>query len=131
MLSLTFRRFAPKLVRNLTVIPPILNQKKYLPNEEWTYQNNNEIKFGITKEASEQMGEIVFMEFLSMEGDFVAKDCEIASIESVKSVQVLNAPFDCIVLENNTELEECLDTLNENPECEEHSWIVKLEEQKD
>ncbi len=131
MLSLTFRRFAPKLVRNLTVIPPILNQKKYLPNEEWTYQNNNEIKFGITKEASEQMGEIVFMEFLSTEGDFVEKDSEIASIESVKSVQVLNAPFDCIVLENNTKLEECLDTLNENPECEENSWIVKLEEQKD
>ena len=131
MLSLTFRRLGPKLVRNLTVIPPILNQKKYLPNEEWTYQNNNEIKFGITKEASEQMGEIVFMEFLSTEGDFVEKDSEIASIESVKSVQVLNAPFDCIVLENNTKLEECLDTLNENPECEENSWIVKLEEQKD
>ena len=112
-------------------MPPILNQKKYLPNEEWTFENNNEIKFGITNEASEQMGEIVFMEFLSMEGDFVAKDCEIASIESVKSVQVLNAPFDCVVLENNRELEECLDCLNENPECEENSWIVKLEEQKD
>ena len=131
MLSLTFRRFAPQLARNLTVMPPILNQKKYLPNEEWTFENDNEIKFGITKEASEQMGEIVFMEFLSMEGDFVAKDSEIASIESVKSVQILNAPFDCIVLENNRELEECLDCLNENPECEENSWIVKLEEQKD
>jgi glycine cleavage system H protein len=131
MLSLKLRRLAPLLARNLTLAPPILNQKKYLPNEEWIYQNNNEIKFGITKEASEQMGEIVFMEFLFNEGDFISKDDEIAVIESVKSVQVLNAPFDCIVLENNSKLEDCLENLNENPECEDNSWLMKLEEQKD
>tara|TARA_Y100000389_G_scaffold153832_1_gene154176 strand:- start:219 stop:614 length:396 start_codon:yes stop_codon:yes gene_type:complete len=131
MLTLTLRRLVPKLARNLTVIQPVLSNKKYLPNEEWISQHKNEIKFGITKEASEQMGEIVFMEFLSTDGDFVSQDDEIVVIESVKSVQVLNAPFDCVVLENNIELEDCLDTLNENPECEEKSWIIKLEERKD
>ena len=128
MLSLTLRRFAPQLVRNLNISRPILN-KKYLPNEEWISTSENGIKFGITYGAAEQMGEIVFMEYLADEGDFVAKDSEVAAIESVKSVQVLNAPFDCIVLENNTSLEECLEILNENPECEENSWIVRLEEQ--
>ena len=128
MLSLTLRRFAPKLVRNFAIYPPNLN-KKYLPNEEWISTSENGIKFGITHGAAEQMGEIVFMEYLADKGDFVAKDSEVAAIESVKSIQVLNAPFDCIVLENNNSLEECLEILNENPECEENSWIVKLEEQ--
>ena len=130
MLSLTLKRYAPKLVRTLTISLPKLN-KTYLPNEEWINTCDNGIKFGITHEALEKMGEIVFMEYLADEGDFVAKDSEVAAIESVKSVQVLNAPFDCIVLENNTCLEECLESLNDNPECEDNSWIVRLKEKKD
>ena len=128
MLSLPIRRVSSltKMVRNLTILPP--KYKEYLPNEEWISRNNNKIKFGITKEAGEQMGEIVFLEFNNNPGDFVAKNDDLAVIESVKSVQILNAPFDCVIIENNESLEECLECLNENPECEDNSWILNLEE---
>ena len=126
MLSILSRRISPIISRSLTKLPPF--SKTYLPNEEWICGNNT--KFGITSGAVEQMGEIVFLEYNCNPGDFLAKDTEMAIIESVKSVQVLNTPFDCLVMENNTNLEECLDTLNENPECEENSWIIKLEKQE-
>ena len=48
-------------------------------------------------------------------------------IESVKSVEMLKAPFDCILLENNEDLENNLDLLNTNSEGDD-SWLVKLEE---
>ena len=127
MLGILSRRVPPILSRSLTKLPPLSN-KIYLPNEEWLCENKN--KFGITSGAVEQMGEIVFLEYNCNPGDFLAKDTEMAVIESVKSVQVLNTPFDCIVMENNNNLEECLDSLNENPECEENSWIIKLEKQE-
>lgn len=126
MLSLSLRRLTStsKLLRQLTILPPKLN-REYLPNEEWINRNNNQVKFGITEGAVEQMGEIVFLEYSNEPGDFVSKDNELAVIESVKSVQILNAPFDCIVLDNNVSLEECLESLNEDPE---NTWILNLEE---
>ena len=128
MLSLSLRRLTStsKLVRQLTILPPKLN-REYLPNEEWINRNDNQVKFGITKSAVEQMGEIVFIEFNNEPGDFVSKSSELAVIESVKSVQVLEAPFDCVILENNVSLEECLEGLNEDPE---NTWILNLEEKE-
>ena len=128
MLSLSLRRLTStsKLVRQLTILPPKLN-REYLPNEEWINRNDNQVKFGITKSAVEQMGEIVFIEFNNEPGDFVSKSSELAVIESVKSVQILEAPFDCIILENNVSLEECLEGLNEDPE---NTWILNLEEKE-
>lgn len=128
MLSLSLRRLTStsKLVRQLTILPPKLN-REYLPNEEWINRNDNQVKFGITKSAVEQMGEIVFIEFNNEPGDFVSKTSELAVIESVKSVQILEAPFDCIILENNVSLEECLESLNEDPE---NTWILNLEEKE-
>ena len=129
MLSLSLRRLAStsKLARNLTRPPPKFN-REYLPNEEWIKRFDNGAHFGITKEAVEQMGEIVFLEYSNKPGDFVSKSNELAVIESVKSVQILEAPFDCIILENNISLEECLESLNEDPE---NTWILNLEEQEE
>ena len=130
MLSLLSRRIiTSSLRRTLTILPPNLN-KKYLPNEEWTCDIKGGVKFGITENAVEQMGEIVFLEYGSVSGDIVEKNDELATIESVKSVQILNAPFDCVVLETNINLEDCLDNLNESPEDEENSWILKLEKRE-
>lgn len=129
MLSLSLRRLTStsKLVRQLTILPP-KSYREYLPNEEWINRNDNQVKFGITKGAVEQMGEIVFIEFNNEPGDFVSKTSELAVIESVKSVQVLEAPFDCVILENNVSLEECLESLNEDPE---NTWIFNLEEKEE
>ena len=48
-------------------------------------------------------------------------------IESIKAAESIEAPYDCILLENNNLLEDNLDnTINLDPECEDNSWIVKI-----
>ena len=91
-------------------------------------EESDGIKFGITENAVIQMGEIVYIEFNNKPKDFIKKYDELVIIESTKSVQVLSAPFDCNIVENNLDLEESLDCINSNPECENNSWLVKIEE---
>ena len=125
-----FNRFVkPSYLNNIRSISTnkILREKEYLPNEEWISSTNNITKLGITKNAIEQMGEIVYVDYTLENNDVVSKDDEIAVIESVKATESILAPFDCKIIENNLELVENLDYLNESSECEDNSWILKLE----
>ena len=103
-------------------------KKEILPNDEWIKRETNGIKFGVTENAIIQMGELVYLEFNNSPDDYIKKDEELVIIESVKSVQILGAPFDCRIIDNNLNLEESLESINRNPECEENSWLVKIEE---
>ena len=125
-----FNRFVkPSYLNNIRTISTnkILREKEYLPNEEWISSTNNITKLGITKNAIEQMGEIVYVDYTLENNEVVSKDDEIVVIESVKATESILAPFDCKIIENNLELVENLDYLNENSECEDNSWILKLE----
>ena len=125
-----FNRFVkPSNLNNIRSISTnkILREKEYLPNEEWISSTNNITKLGITKNAIEQMGEIVYVDYILENNDVVSKDDEIVVIESVKATESILAPFDCKIIENNLELVENLDYLNESSECEDNSWILKLE----
>lgn len=105
----------------------IFKNKEYLPNEEWIERKNDYTKFGITKNAVEQMGELVYLEFEKEPEVKLSQGDEMATIESVKSVETLVAPFDCIVLENNVKLEDDIEVINLDAESE-NSWILKLKE---
>lgn len=125
-----FNRFVkPSNLNNIRSVSTnkILREKEYLPNEEWISSTNNITKLGITKNAIEQMGEIVYVDYTLENNDVVSKDDEIVVIESVKATESVFAPFDCKIIENNLELVENLDYLNESSECEDNSWILKLE----
>lgn len=125
-----FNRFVkPSYLNNIRSVSTnkILREKEYLPNEEWISSTNNITKLGITKNAIEQMGEIVYVDYTLENNDVVSKDDEIVVIESVKATESVFAPFDCKIIENNLELVENLDYLNESSECEDNSWILKLE----
>ena len=63
-------------------------------------------------------------------GDILEQGDEPVSIESVKAVAGVNIPFDCELLENNEVHIDNLDHLNDNPECEENSWIIKVKKQE-
>lgn len=119
-----YRLLAPR-IRTL-VTTPIRRAKEYLPNEEWIERTNSTTKFGVTKSAIEQMGEIVYIEFSAEPSQELKEGDDLVVIESVKSVQVLTAPFDCVLSENNVELENDLDPINTDGESE-NSWLVKLE----
>lgn len=109
---------------------PVIKKKEYTDTEEWHYTTNDYIKIGLSSNAIEQLGELVFIEFQNEPGELLEKGDEIVSIESVKAVNGVVVPFDCILVENNENHLDNLENLNENPECEENSWIIKVKKQE-
>jgi glycine cleavage system H protein len=109
---------------------PILKKKEYTDTEEWHYTTKDYIKIGLTSNAVEQLGELVFIEFQNEPGDLLEKGDEPVSIESVKAVNGIIIPFDCKLVDNNEIHLDNLEHLNENPECEENSWIIKVKKQE-
>lgn len=114
------------IIRNIYT-SPLLKTKEYLPNEEWIKKSQSDkmTKFGVTRCAIEQMGEIVYIEYNAEPGDELLKGDDLVIIESVKSVQSILAPFDCVLIENNNNLEDDMDLINTDAESED-SWLVKL-----
>ena len=128
----TQRVVAQKAQTRFLKTTPVFKKKEYTDTEEWHYTTNDHIKIGLSNNAIEKLGELVFIEFQNEPGDLLGKGDEPVSIESVKAVNGIIVPFDCILVENNEihlDLEN-LENLNENPECEENSWIIKVKKQE-
>ena len=117
-----------RLFRNIPKVLPVRNTPKrnfsttnimkkmvYTDNEEWHYHENDIIKVGITKNAIEQLGDIVYLDFNFENNDNIDSGDELLSIESVKATAGINIDFNCILIENNENLAENLDIINENP----------------
>lgn len=118
------------LTRSLHVTKTLPNRKEYTESEEWLLNTPEYTKIGLSKSAVEQLGELVFIEYVNEPGDILEQGDEPVSIESVKAVAGVNIPFDCELLENNEVHIDNLDHLNDNPECEENSWIIKVKKQE-
>lgn len=127
-----------KLVRNSTNIysklyalrnlrtSKILKNKTYTQDKDWLLNCGNHYKIGLSEEASKELGELVYIEFINNNNDIINKDEELVIIESIKAAAEIKAPFDCIIDEQNIKLEENIDIVNDNPECENNSWILKI-----
>ena len=102
--------------------------KTYLPTHEWlTYADEKGIiKMGISKKAGKELGEVTFIDYLVEEKDNIDINEELTTIESIKAVASICAPFNCEVVEINKVLENNLHSINTDPECENNSWILKL-----
>lgn len=127
-----FSRRIPKTfrqIRNIHIKPPLLNNKIYTETNEWMYQERDCTKMGLSNTAVEQLGDLVFIDFSVSKGDVVKQDDEMLSIESVKAVGTINAPYDCVILSTNDifENDEALVNLSENPECVDENWIIKID----
>lgn len=112
-------------IRNINTTR-ILKNRFVNDSEEWFVEYKDHTLVGITQKAIEEMNEIVYLDFEVEKQNKVEKDDEIVTLESIKSVESIRAPYDCIILDTNNELEENLDILNNNPDSETESWIVKL-----
>ena len=80
---------------------------KYTEEHEWLRPEGDLIVVGITEHATEQLGDIVFIELPGV-GTEVAKDDEVVVIESVKAASDILAPIDGEIMEVN-------DALADNP----------------
>jgi glycine cleavage system H protein len=96
---------------------------RYTEEHEWLKQDGDEVIVGITEYATEQLGDLVFVE-LPKEGVTVAKGDEVVTIESVKAASDISAPLDGKITEVNGVIVENPALVNEDPM--EDGWFFKM-----
>ncbi|MDR9395621.1 glycine cleavage system protein GcvH [Roseovarius sp. SYSU LYC5161] len=100
---------------------------KYTEEHEWLRDEDGVVTVGITEHASEQLGDIVFVELPEV-GSEVAKDDEIVVIESVKAASDIMAPLDGEIVEVNEAIVDEPGKVNEDPLGE--AWFFKIKPAK-
>ena len=96
---------------------------KYTEEHEWLRVEGDLIVVGITEHASEQLGDIVFVDLPEADTE-VVKDDEVAVIESVKAASDILAPLDGTVVEVNDVLADNPGLVNEDPLGD--GWFFKM-----
>ena len=96
---------------------------KYTEEHEWLRVEGDLVVVGITEHASEQLGDVVFVELPEPETQ-VAKGDEICVIESVKAASDIVAPVDGEIVEVNETLVDNPGLVNDDPTGE--AWFFKM-----
>lgn len=96
----------------------------FTKDHEWIIIENNIGIVGITKYASEQLGDIVFVE-LPEKGSQAEKGKDIAVVESVKAASEIYSPVSGIIIDANENLNETPEVVNEDPSGA--GWFYKIE----
>lgn len=96
---------------------------KFTEEHEWLREEDGVIVIGITAHASEQLGDIVFVELPEV-GTEVVKDDEIVVIESVKAASDILAPIDGEITEVNEVLTD--EPVKVNDDAQGDGWFVKI-----
>jgi glycine cleavage system H protein len=96
---------------------------KFTEEHEWLLIEGDLVVVGITEHASEQLGDVVFVE-LPDPGTEVVKDDEVAVIESVKAASDILAPLDGEIVEVNDAIVTTPGLVNEDPMGD--AWFFKM-----
>ena len=96
---------------------------KYTEDHEWLKPEGGLVVVGITAHASEQLGDVVFVE-LPEAGRTVSKGDEVVVIESVKAASDILAPLDGEIVEVNEAIVN--DPSIVNSEAQGAGWFFKL-----
>jgi glycine cleavage system H protein len=103
-------------------MPDMPSDRMYTRDHEWILNENSSLLIGITDYAQSAMGDIVFVDFPQANA-FMAKGGELLTLESIKSVSPVYAPFDGTVVDINRALEDSPEIINQDPYG---AWMVRL-----
>jgi len=95
----------------------------YTEDHEWVKVEEGIAIIGITDYAVKELGEIVFIEYPTINTEIGQGD-EFGAVESVKTVSSLYAPIAGKVIEINKELENSPEMVNDSPYGD--GWLVKV-----
>ena len=96
---------------------------KFSKEHEWLKVEGDIATIGITKHATEMLGDIVFVELPDV-GSSVEKDGNAGVVESTKAARDVYAPISGEVVENNQSIVDDPAKINSDPENE--AWFFKL-----
>ena len=100
-----------------------MSEVKYSKEHEWIKLDGEEATIGITKHATEMLGDIVFAE-LPEKGSNVEKDGTAGVLESTKAASDVYTPVSGEVIDTNQMIVDDPSKINEDPE--ESAWFFKL-----
>ena len=100
-----------------------MSEVRYTDQHEWVRVDGGEATVGITKFATEQLGDVVFVE-LPEAGRKVGAGGEAAVVESVKAASEVYAPLSGEVTASNGALTDDPAKVNADPEGE--GWFFKI-----
>ena len=95
---------------------------KYTEDHEWLQADGDDVIVGITAHASEQLGDVVFVELPEV-GREVARGEEIVVIESVKAASDIVAPIAGVITAVNEALADGPGAVNQDPLG---SWFFRV-----
>tara|TARA_B110000014_G_scaffold245937_1_gene218276 strand:- start:436 stop:819 length:384 start_codon:yes stop_codon:yes gene_type:complete len=96
----------------------------FTDEHEWVKINDNIATIGITDYAQGELGDIVFIEFPSLNSNY-NKGESMGTIEAVKTVADIYMPISGQIIELNEVLNDNPETVNKNPFND--GWILKLQ----
>lgn len=97
---------------------------KYSKDHEWARTDGNVATCGITAFATEQLGDVVYVELPEV-GAEIEKGQSLGVVESTKAVSEVYSPISGKVVERNEALIDTPDSLN--ADSYEQGWMVKIE----
>ena len=100
-----------------------MSETRYTDQHEWVHIEGDEATVGITAFATEQMGDVVFVELPEIGIALVRKD-QAAVVESVKAASEVYAPVSGTVTQVNLALPGDPAKVNADPEGD--AWLFKL-----
>ena len=100
-----------------------MNEVKFSKEHEWIKLEEDIATIGITKHATEMLGDIVFVE-LPEKGSSVTKDGNAGVVESTKAASDVFTPVSGEIIETNPSIVEDPSKINSDPENE--AWFFKL-----
>ena len=95
----------------------------YTKDHEWISIENDIATVGITDYAQSELGDIIFIEFPSIDDKLIPGET-FGTIEAVKTVADLFSPIKGKVVEINDKLEDSPELTNNDPYGD--GWIIKI-----
>jgi glycine cleavage system H protein len=100
-----------------------MSEKKFSKKHECVELNGDIATVGITKHATEMLGDIVFVE-VPESGKSVDKDGQAAVVESTKAASDVYSPISGEITEGNKSIVDTPESVNSDPEGA--SWFFKI-----
>ena len=100
-----------------------MSEKKFSKQHEWVSMEEEVATVGITKHASEMLGDVVFVE-LPEKGKNVEKEGQAGVVESTKAASDIYSPIAGEVTEVNQSIVDDPAAVNKDPEG--NAWFFKI-----
>ena len=100
-----------------------MSDVKFSKEHEWLKVEGDIATIGITKHATEMLGDIVFVELPDI-GTSIEKDGTAGVVESTKAASDVYTPISGEIVENNQSIVDDPAKINSDPENE--AWFFKL-----